>query len=49
MLHREPLLATLVKLVDRIQLPAVPEQRQRGGPKVYSERLIIKALVQVRA
>jgi hypothetical protein len=45
MLHREPLLVTLVKLVDQIPLPAEPEQRQRGRPKVYSDRLIIKALV----
>lgn len=45
MLHQEPLLVTLVKLVDRIPLPDTPKKRGRGRPKVYSERLIIKALV----
>jgi hypothetical protein len=45
MLHREPLLVTLVKLVDRIPLPAEPTKRGRGRPKVYSDRLILKALV----
>lgn len=45
MLHREPLLVTLVNLVDRIPMPEPPPKRGRGRPKVYAERLIVKALV----
>ena len=45
MLHREPLLVTLVNLVDRIPMPEPPQKRGRGRPKVYAERLIVKALV----
>jgi hypothetical protein len=45
MLAREPLLVTLVKLVDLIPIPPEPQKRGRGRPKVYSDRLIIKALV----
>jgi hypothetical protein len=45
MVQPEPLLVMLVRLVDRIpELPA-PEQRKRGRPKVYTDRLIIKALI----
>jgi hypothetical protein len=33
----------LVKLVDRIPVPAPP--RQRGHPRIYSDRLFLKALV----
>jgi hypothetical protein len=45
MLPREPLLVTLVKLVDRIPMPEPPPKRGRGRPKVYADRLIVKALV----
>jgi hypothetical protein len=45
MLHREPLLVTLVKLVDRMPMPPPPKKQGRGRPKVYSDRLIVKALV----
>jgi len=45
MLHREPLLVTLVNLVDSIPQPTKPEKRGRGCPKTYSDRLIVKALV----
>jgi hypothetical protein len=45
MLRREPLLVTLVKLVDQIQMPREPKQRGRGRPKVYSDRIMVKALV----
>jgi hypothetical protein len=45
MLHREPLLVTLLKLVDRIPWPQESAQRRCGRPIVYSERLIVKALV----
>ncbi len=45
MLAREPLLVTLVKLVDRIPMPELPPKRGRGRPKVYTDRLIVKALV----
>ena len=45
MLHREPLLVTLVKLVDTIPMPQAGVKRKRGHPKEYTERLIVKALV----
>ncbi|MDY6874488.1 MAG: transposase [Chloroflexota bacterium] len=45
MLPREPLLVTLVKLVDRIPMSTPPAKRGRGRPKVYPDRLIVKALV----
>jgi hypothetical protein len=45
MLPREPLLVTLVKLVDRIPMPEPPRKHGRGRPKVYTDRVIIKALV----
>jgi hypothetical protein len=45
MLHREPLLVTLVRLVDVIPMPKEPEKRKRGHPKVYEDRIIVKALV----
>jgi hypothetical protein len=45
MLHREPLLVTLVKLVDRLPMPVPPKKRGRGRPKEYTDRLILKALV----
>jgi hypothetical protein len=45
MLPQDTLLVTLVKLVDRIPMPPAPTKRQRGRPKVYSNRLLLKALV----
>jgi hypothetical protein len=45
MVQREALLVTLVKLVDWIPEPATPVQRKRGRPKVYADRLILKALI----
>jgi hypothetical protein len=45
MILQEPLLVTLVKLVDCIALSAPPQKRGRGHPKVYSDHLIVKALV----
>ena len=45
MLLREPLIVTLVRLVDRLPLPPSPPKRGRGKPKVYSDRLSLKALV----
>jgi hypothetical protein len=45
MLQQEPLLVTLVKLVDIIPMPQAPQKRKRGHPQVYSDRLIVKALV----
>ncbi len=44
MLLQESLLVTLVKLVDRIPMPA-PSTRGRGRPPVYPDRLFLKALV----
>lgn len=45
MLHQKPLLVTIVLLVDRIPMPVPPKKRSRGRPKVYPDRLIVKALV----
>lgn len=45
MLQREPLLVTLVKLVDHIPMPTPARKRGRGRPKVYADRLMVKALV----
>lgn len=45
MLPREPILVTLVKAVDRIPRPDPSQKRGRGRPKVYTDRLIVKALV----
>src|SRR5574341_984426 len=45
MLLREPLLVTFVKLVDRIPSVEAERPRRRGRPKVYEDRLMVKALV----
>jgi hypothetical protein len=45
MVPREPLLVTLVKLMERIPMPPPPAKRGRGHPKEYTDRLILKALV----
>jgi len=45
MLHQKPLLVTFVMLVDRIPTSAPPKKRGRGRPKVYPDRLIVKALI----
>jgi hypothetical protein len=44
MLPQEPLLVTLIRLVDRIPTPP-PAKRKRGHPLVYPDRLFLKALV----
>lgn len=46
MIAQATLLVTLILLVDQIPLPpALPGKRKRGHPKVYSDRLFLKALV----
>jgi plasmid stabilization system protein ParE len=45
MIAQDTLLVTLVKLVDQIPMPPSPPKRGRGHPKVYSDRLFLKALV----
>lgn len=45
MLHPKPLLVIFVLLVDRIPVPAPPKKRGRGRPRVYPDRLIVKALI----
>ncbi len=45
MVFQDSLLVTLVKLVDRLPMPGLPKKRGRGHPKVYSDRLFLKALV----
>jgi hypothetical protein len=41
-------LVRLVRLVDRLPQPPAPEQRRRGHPVVYSQRLFLKAVVIMR-
>jgi hypothetical protein len=45
MIAQDTLLVILVKLVDEIPMPPPPPKRGRGRPKVYSDRLFLKALV----
>jgi len=45
MLPEKPLLVILLELVDRIPQPTPPPKTKRGRPKVYSDVLIIKALI----
>lgn len=43
MVRQDSLLVTLVKLVDRLPMPAIPSKRERGHPKVYLDRVFLKA------
>ena len=45
MVSQDSLLVTLVKLVDRVPMPALPTKRGRGHPNVYPDRLFVKAVV----
>src|SRR5258708_34776248 len=45
MVSQDSLLVTLVKLVGRVPMPALPTKRGRGHPIVYSDRLFLKAVV----
>jgi len=45
MIGQVSLLVMLVKLVDRVPAPPPPARRGRGRPKVYADRLFLKALV----
>ena len=45
MIPPEPLLVTLVKLINRIPMPPLPAKRKRGHPLVYPDRLFLQALV----
>jgi hypothetical protein len=45
MVSQDSLLVTLVKLVDRVPMPALPTKRGRGHPIVYPDRLFLKAVV----
>lgn len=45
MIAQDTLLVILVKLVDQIPMPPPPPKRGRGHPKVYPDRLFLKALV----
>lgn len=45
MIQPERLLVTLVRLVESLPEPPTATQRRRGHPKVYTDRLIIKALL----
>ncbi len=45
MIGQVSLLVMLVRLVDRLPSPPTPPKRGRGRPKVYADRLFLKALV----
>jgi hypothetical protein len=45
MVLQDSLLVTLVKLVDRLPIPSPSGKRGRGHPRVYPDRLFLKALV----
>lgn len=45
MIPQEPLLVTLVKVVDCMPMIRLAAKRPRGHPKDYSDRLFLKALV----
>jgi hypothetical protein len=45
MVSQDSLLVTLVTMVDRLPMPMPSAKRGRGHPKVYSDRLFVKALV----
>jgi hypothetical protein len=45
MVLQDSLLVTLVKLVDRLPMPALSGKRGRGRPMFYPDRLFLKALV----
>jgi hypothetical protein len=45
MIGQHGLLVTLVELVDRLPTPQAPEKRRPGRPRVYTDRLFLKALV----
>lgn len=45
MVQPEALLVMLVGLVDQLPEPPILTKRKRGRPKVYADRLIIKALI----
>ena len=45
MIGQVSLLVMLVTLVDRLPVPPPPAKRGRGRPKVYADRLFLKALV----
>jgi hypothetical protein len=45
MIGQQRLLDTLVELIDRVPVPAPPAKRTRGRPRVYADRLFLKALV----
>ena len=47
MLHQEPLLVTVVLLVDRIPVPMLPKKRGPGRPQACPDRVIVKALITV--
>ncbi len=40
---QDSLLVTLVKLVERLPRPLSTQKRGRGHPRVYSDRLFLKA------
>ena len=45
MVSQDSLLVTLVKLVDQLPMSMPAQKRGRGHPKVYPDRLFLKALV----
>jgi len=48
MVAQDSLCVALVKLVDWLPMPPLPPKRKRGHPRVYTDRLFLKALVIIR-
>jgi hypothetical protein len=44
MILQDSLLVTLVQLIDRLPLPAQSAKAGRGRPKIYSDRIFLKAV-----
>jgi len=45
MISGDSILVSLVRMVDYLPFPPPPVQRQRGRPQIYSDQLLVKALV----
>lgn len=41
----DSLLVCLVRIIDQLPMSITPDKRKRGRPPVYSDRLLLKALV----
>src|SRR5689334_20157837 len=47
MIAQRSLLVSMVMLIDQIPSPTPPDKRRRGHPRIYPDRLFLKALALV--